>query len=128
MAINVRGSLRKEINRFRRAIAQKTSEMASLNGDLRRHERALELLENGTTRLRTKPANNRSRTAVNWSSVLGRLPNSFTLKDVNKRPESRGKSPVYLRQIVSKWAKGGKTKRVSLGKYQKIERKKLRSS
>ena len=126
MAVDVRTSLREEINRFRRAIAEKTSELASLNDWLRRHERALELLGDGTTDAQRRPAKTTKRTPVNWDFVFGQLANSFTLKDVTKRPESKDKSPVYLRQIVSRWAKRGKTKRVALGKYQKVEQKKLR--
>lgn len=125
MAIDVRGSLRKEIDRLRRAVSQKNTELASLNHELTRCKRALELLGGGATRERRKRARTGKSALVNWNSVLGRLPNSFTLKDVTKRPESKGKPPVYLRQIVARWTKRGKTKRVGLGKYQKVEQKKL---
>lgn len=128
MAVDVKASLRMEINRFRRAIAEKTSELASLNDGLRRHERALELLGDGATRARTQPSKTRRPALVNWDSVLAQLADSFTLKDIAKRPESKGKLPVYLRKIASRWAKRGKTKRVSPGKYQKVEQKKLRAT
>ena len=128
MAVDVKASLRQEISRYRRAIAAKTSELASLNDGLRRHARALELLGDGATRARTPPAKTRKPALVNWNSVLAQLPNSFTLKDVNKRPESKGKLPVYLRKIASRWAKRGKTKRLSPGKYQKVEQKKQRAA
>lgn len=128
MAVDVKASLRQEINRFRRAIAEKTSELASLNDGLRRHERALALLGNGAARARTQPAKTRRSALVSWDSVLAQLPNSFTVKDITKRPESKGRLPVYLRKVASKWAKRGKTKRVSPGKYQKVEQKKLRAT
>lgn len=128
MAVDVKVSLREGINRFRRAIAAKTSELASLNDGLRRHERALALLGDGVSRARTQRAKTGKPVLINWNSVLEQLPNSFTLKDVNKRPESKGKLPVYLRKIASRWAKRGKTKRVSPGKYQKVEQKKLRAT
>jgi hypothetical protein len=56
------------------------------------------------------------------------FPNSFTLKQFTSRSESKGKSPAYLRQIAATWVKRGKTKRVGLGKYQKVEQKKLRAA
>jgi hypothetical protein len=128
MAVDVKASLREEINRFRRAIAAKTSELASMNDALRRHQRALELLGDGATRARTRPAKTRKSALVNWNTVLSQMPNSFTLKDVSKRPESKGKNPVYLRKIASRWAKAGKTKRISPGKYLRVEQKKLRAT
>jgi hypothetical protein len=128
MAVDVKASLRQEINRYRRAIAAKTSELASLNDGRRRHERALELLGDGAGRARTRPSKTSSPALVNWNSVLEQLPNSFTLKDITKRPESKGKLSVYLRKIASRWAKRGKTKRVSPGKYQKVEQKKPRAT
>jgi len=132
MAIDVRASLRMEIDRLRKAVSQKRIELTSLNEKLKRCKGALDLLRNGArggaARTRRKHAKAGKSALVNWGSVLGQLPNSFTLKDITKRPESKGKSPVYLRQIVSMWAKRGKTKRVSLGKYQKVEQKKLRAA
>ena len=128
MVIDVKVSLRQEINRFRRAIVEKSSELAALNDALRKHKRALELLGDGASRARTQQAQTRGRALVNWNSVLGQLPNSFTLKDIIKKPESKGKTPVYVRKIAARWAKRGKTKRISPGKYQKVEQKKLRAT
>lgn len=128
MAIGVRASLRKEIDRLRRAVSQKSTELKSLKEELKRCKGALELLGGGATRARRKHAKAGKSTLVDWNAVLERLPNSFTLKEFTSRPESKGKSPVYLRQIVSKWAKRGKTKRVGLGEYQKVNQKKLRAA
>lgn len=128
MAVDVRASLLKEMDGLRQAVSQKRTEVMSFNSELKRCQRALELLGGGTTRARRRPTKTKRRTPVNWGSVLGQLANSFTLKDITKRPEFKGKSPVYLRQIVSRWAKQGKTKRVALGKYQKVEQKKLRAA
>ena len=74
MVVDVKASLRMEINRLRRAIAEKTAELASLNDGLRRHERALELLGDGATRARTQQAKTRSSALVDWDSVLAQLP------------------------------------------------------
>ncbi len=128
MADDVNASLRQEINRLRRAIAEKTSELASLNDGLRRHERALALLGEGAAGARPQPAKTSKLALVSWDAVLAQLPNSFTVKDITKRPEAKGRLPVYLRKVAAKWAKRGKTKRVSPGKYQKVEQKKPSAS
>ena len=128
MADDVKDSLRQEINRLRRAIAEKTSELASLNDGLRRHVRALELLGDRASRAGTQQAKTRRPALVSWDAVLAQLPNSFTVKDITKRPEAKGRLPVYLRKVAAKWAKRGKTKRVSPGKYQKVEQKKPSAS
>ena len=124
MVMDAKTILQREINRYRRVIARKASELQSLDKELRRHEQALELLaDNRPMRARRKPVKTRRRSQVNWNSVLGRLPNSFTIKDIAGRPELKQKSPVYIRQIVARWAKEGKTKRTAPGKYQKVEQK-----
>jgi septal ring factor EnvC (AmiA/AmiB activator) len=68
MAVDVKASLRQEINRLRRAIAETTSELASLNDGLRRHERALALLGDGAAGARTQQAKDQKACA----SQLGR--------------------------------------------------------
>ena len=128
MAVDVKASLRQEINRLRRGIAEKTSELASLNDGLRRHERALALLGDEAAGAGTQQAKSSRPALVSWDAVFTQLPNSFTVKDLIKRPESKGRLPVYLRKVAAKWAKRGKTKRVSPGKYQKVEQKKQRAT
>ncbi|MFQ5918221.1 MAG: hypothetical protein ACE5I0_10475, partial [Candidatus Binatia bacterium] len=61
------------------------------------------------------------KSPVNWDAVLRGLPSRFTIGDLAKAADARGKSLVYLRQIAVRWAKQGKTKRVGRGKYQKIQ-------
>jgi hypothetical protein len=124
MAVDVKASLRQEIDRLRRAIAEKTSELASLNDGLRRDERALALLGDRAVGARTHQVKTRRPALVSWDTVFKQLPNTFTVKDIIKRPESKGRLPEYLRRVAGKWATRGKTKRVSPGKYQKVEQKK----
>jgi hypothetical protein len=106
--------------------------LKSLNDELKRYKGALELLgagaRGGATRARKKRPKPGKSAFVDWNAVLARLPNAFTLKQFTSRTESKGKSPAYLRQIAATWVKRGKTKRVGLGKYQKIEQKKLRAA
>ena len=132
MANDVRTSLRREIDRLRRAVSQKSTELKALNDELKRCKGALELLGNGArgaaTRARKKRPRPGKTTFVDWNAVFTRLPNSFTLKQFTSRSEAKGKSPAYLRHIAATWVMRGKTKQVRLGKYQKVEQKKLRAA
>jgi hypothetical protein len=133
MANDVRTSLRREIDRLQRAVSQKSTELKSLNDELKRYKGALELLGNGArgaamrARKKRRPRSEKSA-FVDWNAIFTRLPNSFTLKQFISRSEAKGKSPAYLRRIAAMWVKRGKTKRVRLGKYQKVEQKKLRAA
>jgi hypothetical protein len=132
MGNDVRTSLRSEIDRLQRAVSQKSTELKSLNDELKRYKGALEVLGNGArgaaTRVRKKRHSPGKSTFVDWNAVFTRLPNSFTLKQFTSRSETKGKSPAYLRRIAATWVKRGKTKRVRRGKYQKVEQKKLRAA
>jgi hypothetical protein len=132
MANAVRTSLRREIDRLQRAVSQKSTELKSLNDELKRYKGALEVLGNGARGASTRARKKRSRSGkiafIDWNAVFTRLPNSFTLKQFTSRSETKGKSPAYLRRIAATWVKRGKTKRVRLGKYQKVEQKKLRTA
>jgi hypothetical protein len=132
MGNDVRTSLRRQIDRLQHAVSQKSTELKSLNDELKRYKGALEVLGNGArgaaTRVRKKRHSPGKSTFVDWNALFTRLPNSFTLKQFTSRSETKGKSPAYLRRIAATWVKRGKTKRVRLGKYQKVEQKKLRTA
>lgn len=132
MANDVKASLRREIDRLQRVVSQKSTELKSLNDELKRYKGALKILRNGAREGATKARKKRPRTGksvfVDWNAVFARLPSSFTLKQFTGRSESKGKSPAYLRQIAATWVKRGKTKRVGLGKYEKVEQKKRRTA
>ncbi len=67
MAVDLKVSVSKEITSLRKIIAQKTSELASLKDELKRHQRVYELL--GGQRARTRRMRRGPR--VDWNSVLG---------------------------------------------------------
>jgi len=120
MAANLKASFRREINRLGRDVVRRTSELASLKGELKMYERVHALLGAEAARGRRAARRLRRGARIDWSSVIERLPNPFTVADVAKRKEAKAKSPVYLRQIVSRWAKQKKVKRVARGKYRKF--------
>jgi len=110
-------TVRREINRIRKDIAQKSSELQSLSGELQRHERVYRLLAAESGR-RPRVRARRGR-LVDWSDVLKGLPSSFTIDDIARRPAVRTKPRAYLRQVVVRWAKQRKIKRAGRGKYLK---------
>ncbi len=131
MSENLTTSVRREIDRLKKEIGQRTSQLASLKDDLGRHLKVYGLLR-GSDRTARRPRRARGRVGrrapVNWNSVLQGLPSRFTIRDIVKATDAKGKSPVYLRQIAIRWAKQGKTKRVARGKYQKVEPRKSRAA
>ena len=123
--------VRREIDRLKKEIDRKTSELASLNDELGRHQKVYGLLGGANRRpRRPRRARGRARTTtlVNWNSVLQGPPSCFTIGDLAEAPDARKKSPVYLRQVVVRWAKQGKTKRVERGRYQKVQQGKSRAA
>lgn len=117
--MDLKVSVRRELNRLKREIARKTSELASLRGELKRHQRVFKFLGGGPRRRRKSRGRGRKRTTVNWNALLQGLPRSFSIDDLAKRKGAKTKSRLYLRQVLVRWTKQGKTKRTGRGKYQK---------
>jgi len=127
MPENLITSVRKEIDRLKKEIGQRTSELAALKEDLIKHQRAYRILAGRDTKAQ-RPGRKRGRakktTPVNWNSMLDLLPSRFTVEDIAKAAGARRKSSGYVRQVAVRWAKQGKTKRIARGKYQKVEQTK----
>lgn len=128
MARDLVTSVTKEIDRLKKEISKRGSELASLKNDLKRHQRVYGLLGGPVRGARRTRGRARRTAPVNWNSVLQKLPSRFTISDIVKATDAKGKSPVYLRQIAVRWAKQGKIKRVARGRYQKVERRKPRAA
>jgi len=124
MPENLITSVRREIDRLKMEIGQRTSELAALKDGLIKHQRAYRLLAGGDTKAQ-RPGRKRARARktipVNWNSMLDLLPSRFTVGDIAKAAGARRKSSGYVRQVAVRWAKQKKTKRVGRGKYQKIQ-------
>ena len=119
MEVDLRTTVMKSIDRLKKAISVKSSEIAQLENELKRHETVLELLgTNGRGKVRAGSGARRSRT--NLREVLARLPEKFTSRDFVKAAVRTKKPSVYLRQTLSRWARQGKIKRVERGKYHKV--------
>ena len=115
MAVNLRASVRDVIKEQKKNIDQKVSELASLKDEVKRHERAYELLVAG----RPRPRRMRRAGAVDWKSLLEGLPKIFTISSAALRGRLSAKAKTYLRSVLVRWVKQGKVKRIGIGKYQK---------
>src|SRR3972149_1884228 len=124
MPENLITSVKREIDRLKKEIGQRTSELAAFKDDLIKHQRAYRLLAGRNTSPR-RPGRRRGRagrtTPANWNSMLDQLPSRFTIGDVAKAADPRRKSSGYVRQVAVRWAKQKKTKRVGRGEYQKVQ-------
>ncbi len=121
MAVDLKVSVSKEITSIRKIITQKTSELASLKDELKRHQRVYELLGGQRTRTRRTRARGKRDVTVDWNSVLKGLPATFTLDHIYRASAVKRKPQGYLRHVVVKWARQGKIKRTGRGRYRKVQ-------
>ena len=131
MPQNLITSVKREIDRFKKEIGRRTSELAALKDELIKHQKAYRLLAGRDTKAQ-RPGRRRGRarraTPVNWNSMLDRLPGRFMIGDIAKAAGARRKSSGYARQVAVRWAKQRKTKRVGRGEYQKVQQGKSRAT
>jgi len=131
MPENLITSVRREIDRLKKEIGQRTSELVASKDELIKHQKAYRLLAGGNTK-EQRPGRKRGRakrtTPVNWNSMLDLLPSRFTVGDLAKKAVAGRKSSGYVRQVAVRWAKQGKTKRVGRGRYRKVEQGKSRAT
>ena len=122
MAVNLKAAIVANMNELKKAISQRTSEVAQLERELKRHKTVLALLpgRDGAGRVTTKQSRGRNGTGLR--TVLGRVPETFTSKEFVKEASRTKKQPIYIRQTLSRWAREGKIKRLGRGKYQKLKK------
>jgi hypothetical protein len=120
MKVDLKAAVRKSIEEIKKAIAAKSSEIARLESELKRHQTVLQLLD-GASRDRSRGVSRARRGRTNLRAVLAELPEKFTSRDFVKAATRTKKPPVYLRQTLSRWARQGKIKRVERGKYHKVK-------
>ena len=131
MPKNLITSVKREIDRLKKEIGQRTSELAASKDELIKHQRAYRLLAGRDAKAQRwgrRRGRARRTTPVNWNAMLDQLPSRFTVGDLAKEAGARRKSSGYVRQVAVRWAKQGKTKRIGRGKYQKVEQGKSRAA
>ena len=119
MGTDLKTAVIRNIDKLKKAISVKSSEIAQLENELKRHETVLDLLgRNGRGKMRA--GSGAGRRPTNVREVLARLPDKFTSQDFVKAAVRTKKPSVYLRQTLSRWARQGKIIRVERGKYHKV--------
>jgi hypothetical protein len=122
MPVNLRVAVIETMNELRKTISEKSSEVAELKRELERYKSVLTLLSQTKSEDKLRVRNGRRRSGGDLDAVLGRLPTVFRSRDFMRAASRAGKSSVYLRQILSRWARRGKIKRLEKGKYRKLKR------
>lgn len=127
MAVDLKVSVRKEIDRLRQELSAATGRVAVLRDEIKRHELVYDVLDGGKTGRRSRrgrsPAGPLKRgprgAMIEWNAVLETLPDQFTLDTMSAHEVAGEKPRYYLRQVVVRWSKEGLVKRTARGMYQK---------
>ncbi len=127
MALDLKVNVRKQIDRLRKDLAAATERVATLRDEIKRHELVYDMLAGGKTAKRSRrgrgPVGSLKRgprgAMIDWNAVLTTLPNEFTLDTLSAHETASGKPRAYLRQLVVRWSKESRIKRIGRGKYQK---------
>ena len=131
MVLDLKVSVRRQIDRLRKDLAATTGRVAALRDEIERHERIYSMLDAGNTGKRSRRDSAAGGTlkrgprgaVIDWKAVFATLPDEFTLDTLVAHETAREKTRGYLRQVVVRWSKEGRIKRTGRGVYEKIKRK-----
>ncbi len=131
MALELKVSVKREIDRLRKELTAATARLATLQDEIKRHELIYDMLDGktGQTKGGKRPGRPRgsggaqkrgpSGSMIDWKAVFETLPNQFTLDTIGANKTASEKPRAYLRQVVVRWSKEGRIKRTGRGMYQK---------
>ncbi len=127
MAADLKVSVEREIDRLRKDLAAATGRVAALQEEIRRHELVYDMLDGrktGKKSRRGRPEAGALKRGprgamIDWTAVLATLPDRFTLDSLLAHETAGEKNRDYLRQVVSRWSKEGRTRRTGRGMYEK---------
>ena len=127
MAVDLKVSVRKEIDRLKQELGAATGRVAALRDEIRRYELVYDMLDGGKTGKRSRrgrpPAGPLKRgprgAMIDWNAILATLPDHFTLDTLSAHEVAGEKPRDYLRQVAVRWSKEGRIKRTARGRYQK---------
>ena len=126
--MDLKVSVRRQIDRLRKELAAATVRVAALQDEVKRHELIYDMLEgktrskwsrrrrSGVAPLRRGPRG----TMIDWNAVFETLPVEFNLDTISAHETANEKPRAYLRQLVVRWSKEGRIKRIGRGMYKKI--------
>ena len=127
MAVDLKVTVRREIERLKQELGGATGRVAALRDEIRKYELVYDMLDGGKTRKRSRrgrssvgPLKRGPRGAmIDWNAVLETLPDQFSLDTISAHEVAGEKPRYYLRQVVVRWSKEGRIKRTARGMYQK---------
>ncbi|MGH8546790.1 MAG: hypothetical protein ACREX3_24895, partial [Gammaproteobacteria bacterium] len=105
MPVDLKSLVTRSIAELKKTLSEKTSELAALKRELERYEAVRQMLSRDGRPAKTTRRKARSGGLTDWKAVLKGLPDTFTSEHFRKTAAGRNKSPVYLRQILSRWTK-----------------------
>jgi len=117
MAADVKTAVMENMAEIEKAISEKSIEVAKLKEELGVYASILALLTK-----KAGSSNGGRHDRVDMQTVLRSLPDTFTSKDFVAAASMSGISSLYLRQMLTRWTKQGKLKRLRRGKYQKTKK------
>ena len=129
MALDLKVSVKREIDKLRRELAAASTRVAALRDEIKRHELIYDMLDGkskggrrgaraGVSRGGTQRRGPRGA-MIDWNAVFDTLPGEFTLDTIGANETAGEKPRAYLRQVVVRWSKEGRIKRTGRGMYQK---------
>jgi hypothetical protein len=117
MPADVKTAVMETMAEIEKSISEKSMEVAQLKEELILYQSILALLAK-----KERPQNGGRHERVDLKTVLRSMPENFTSKDFVAAAASSGISSLYLRQMLTRWTKQGRLKRVQRGKYHKTKK------
>ena len=117
MAADVKTAVMENMAEIEKAISEKSIEVAKLKEELGVYASILALLTK-----KAGSSNGGRYDRVDMKTILRSLPDTFTSKDFVAAASMSGISSLYLRQMLTRWTKQGKLRRLRRGKYQKTKK------
>ncbi len=127
MALDLKVSVRREIDRLTKELAAATGRVAELQEEIKRHELVHDMLDGRRTGKRTRQVGSGAGALkrgprgamIDWTAVFATLPGRFTLESLSGHETAGEKPRAHLRQIVARWSKEGRVRRTGRGVYEK---------
>ena len=127
MAVDLKVSVKREIERLKKEHAAATGRVAALQDEIKRYEMVHDMLDGRKTGKRSRRGRPGAGVLkrgprgamIDWTAVFATLPDQFTLDSLLAHQTAGEKTRVYHRQVVSRWSKEGRVRRTGRGTYEK---------
>ncbi len=128
MVLDLRVSVKRQIDRLKKDLAAATDRVAALRDEIKRHEQIYGMLEGSPQRggragRPRGPRGGQKRgprgSMIDWNGIFESLPAEFTLDTLGADKTAQEKPRAYLRQVVVRWSREGRIQRTGRGRYQK---------